>query len=159
MNRAAAPVVVAALLAAPAAQAAISCATSLTGLAFGNYDPTVSSPTDITSNLRVTCTRSLFDPTSASYTLAMSRGGSTSYAARLLSAGAAQINYNIYSDAARSQIWGDGTSSTALVGGTITFTFLQFSKSATHTAYGRVPATQNASPGSYGDNIVVTMTF
>ena len=62
-------------------------------------------------------------------------------------------------DAARAQVWGDGTNSTGTVAGTTSFVWFQTSKTANHTVYGRVPAQQNAASGAYTDTIVVTITF
>lgn len=141
------------------ALAAVSCSTSAPTLAFGNYDPSLATPTDITSGMTVTCTRAILDPWSVAYTISLSTGGSGSYAARRMNAGTSLLNYNVYTNASRSQVWGDGTGSTGIVGATINFNLFQFSKSAMHTAYGRIPAGQNASAGSYNDNLVVTLTF
>ena len=141
------------------ARAALDCSVTTPGLAFGNYDASLPSPTDITANLTVNCTRVFFDPWNVSYTLALSRGTSGSYAPRQMSSGPSRLNYNLYRDASRSQVWGDGTASTGVVNGTMRFSFFQFSNSASYTAYGRIPAGQGANPGNYVDNIVVTITF
>lgn len=149
---------IAALL-CPQVRAAINCSTSVPTLAFGAYDPTLASPTDITSSMTVTCTRAILDPWSVSYTISLSTGGSGSYSVRRMNAGTPLLNYNVYTNASRSQVWGDGTGSTGIVGATMNFNFFQFSNSATHTAYGRIPAGQNAASGNYSDNLVVTLTF
>lgn len=149
----------AALLHGPQALAAVSCSTSVPTLAFGSYDPTLASPTDITSSMTVTCTRAPLDTWTVAYTISLSPGGSGSYGVRRMNAGAPLLNYNVYTSASYSQVWGDGTSSTGIVGATVNFNLFQFSKSATHAAYGRIPAGQNAAAGSYTDNLVVTLTF
>lgn len=148
-----------ACLHAPGTLAAINCSTTVPGLAFGGYDPTLPAPTDITSSMTVTCTRAILDPWSVSYSVELSTGSSGSYATRRMNAGTARLNYNVYTNASRSQVWGNGTSSTTIVSTTMSFNFFQFSKSATHTAYGRIPAGQSANPGNFGDNLVVTLTF
>jgi len=147
------------LLGSNAARAALDCTVTTPGVAFGNYDATLPGPTDVSGNLTVTCTRVLFDPLSAGYVLALSRGTSGSFAPRQMASGASRLNYNLYRDAGRSQVWGDGTAATGTISATMNFSLFQFSKAAAHTAYGRVPAGQGANPGSYGDNIVVTITF
>jgi spore coat protein U-like protein len=138
---------------------ALDCTVTTPGVAFGNYDATLPGPTDITGNLTVTCTRAILDPWTVSYSLTLSRGSSGSYSPRQMASGPSRLDYNLYRDAARSQVWGDGTASTAVVNATMNFNFFQFSKSATHTTYGRVPAGQGSNAGSYTDNIVVTITF
>ncbi|MFO1406076.1 MAG: spore coat U domain-containing protein [Steroidobacteraceae bacterium] len=147
------------MLAGGPAVAAMDCSTSVPTLAFGTYDPTLATPTDVSSSMTVTCTRVPFDTFTVSYTISLSTGGSGSYATRRMASGASQLNYNVYTNAARSQVWGNGSSSTGVVGATMNFVLFQFSQSVTHTAYGRVPAGQNANPGTYSDNLVVTLTF
>jgi spore coat protein U-like protein len=61
------------------------------------------------------------------------------------------LNYNLYTTASRTTVWGDGT------GGTSTLNGLAFG--ATHTVYATVPARQNVRVGQYTDNIIVTLTF
>ena len=99
------------------------------------------------------------DPFSVGYTLSLSRGSSGTFAPRQMRAGTANLSYNLFRDAARAQVWGDGTNSTGTVAGTANFVWFQTSQSSNHTVYGRVPALQNASPGSYTDTIVLTITF
>lgn len=148
-------------LCSPAAQAVIGCNVASTGAGFGDYDPLAGAPDDSTATVSVTCTRVIFqDPFRVSYTLALSRGtGSTTYAPRRLSSGPNRLDYNLYRDAARAQVWGDGTASTSIVSGTAQFTWFQTTQTNTHTAYARVPALQDAAPGNYSDTIVVTIAF
>lgn len=141
------------------AHAALDCTVTSPGVAFGNYDSSLPGPTDISGSLTVTCTRAPLDSWTISYSLALSRGGSGTYAPRRMASGASQLDYNLYRDAARSQVWGDGTSSTGIVSATMNFNLFQFSNSAAHTAYGRMPAGQSVAAGSYGDTMVVTITF
>jgi spore coat protein U-like protein len=147
------------ILAGAEAHAAIDCSVTTPGVAFGDYDASLLSPTDITGNLTITCTRIFLDPWNVGYTLALSRGTSGSYAPRQMASGPARLNYNLYRDASRSQVWGDGAAATATVNGTMRFNIFQFSNSATHTAYGRMPAGQGVNPGNYADNVVVTIAF
>lgn len=147
------------LVSAPA-WAAIGCDVSSNGVGFGDYDPLATAADDSTANVEVTCTRVILqDPFRVDYTLSLSRGGSGSYAPRRMSSGANRLNYNLYRDAARAQVWGDGTASTGVVAGTANFNWFQTSQTNTHTAYGRMPALQNAATGSYSDTIVVTISF
>jgi spore coat protein U-like protein len=141
------------------ARAAVDCSVTTPGVAFGNYDASLPGPTDISGNLTVSCTRVFLDPWNIGYTLSLSRGTSGSYAPRQMASGPSRLNYNLFRDAGRSQVWGDGTASTGVINATMRFNIFQFSNSASHTAYGRIPAGQGANPGSYADNIVVTITF
>jgi spore coat protein U-like protein len=143
-----------------AAHAAIDCSVSTSGVGFGDYDPLLATPDDSSANVAVTCTRViLVDPFRVNYTLSLSRGSSGTYSPRRMTAGSATLNYNLYRDAARAQVWGDGTNSTGTVAGTASFVWFQTSQTVNHTVYGRVPAQQNATPGGYTDTIVMTITF
>jgi spore coat protein U-like protein len=142
------------------AHAAIDCSISTSGVGFGDYDPLLATPDDSSANVGVTCTRVIFvDPFNVSYTLSLSRGSSGTYSPRRMNAGAARLNYNLYRDAARAQVWGDGTNSTGTVAGSLSFVWFQTSQTGNQTVYGRVPAQQNATPGAYADTIVMTITF
>jgi spore coat protein U-like protein len=64
------------------------------------------------------------------------------------------LNYNIYTSAARTTVWGNGTSGTATIGGTGTGT------SQSVTVYGRVGSGQTSVPaGAYADTVAVTVTY
>lgn len=60
--------------------------------------------------------------------------------------------YNIYSDAARTFIWGDGTDNSVTISG-------QTGATGQHPLYGRISARQNVSVGNYSDTIIVTIVF
>ena len=146
-------------LAAPTA-VAIDCSVSSAGVAFGHYDVTQPGADDGTGTLRMTCSRQAgVDPSTVSYVLALGTGAGGSYAMRRMKSGTNLLNYNLFANASRTQVWGDGTSATVTVPGSITYTGSQTSKSTNHSIYGRVPAQQSVRSGSYNDTIVVTITF
>jgi spore coat protein U-like protein len=58
----------------------------------------------------VTCVTLVSTP--ETFTVKLSTGGSGSYT-RQMTSGAAHLNYKIYTDSARSSIWGDGTGGTS----------------------------------------------
>lgn len=68
--------------------------------------------------------------------------------------GGSTLDYNLYIDAARSSIWGDGSSGTSHYSATLALPILN-----TLTVYGRVPAAQDISAGSSSDTVVVTINF
>jgi spore coat protein U-like protein len=128
-----------------AARAATSCTINATGaVAFGAYDWTSASPTDSLGTITYTC-----DGTALVF---LSQGSSGNYTQRTMLSGANSLGYNLYTDAARSAVWGDFFN-----GGTVEFapagTRLQLQ------VYGRIPASQNVPPGSYSDSITVTFLF
>ena len=142
------------------ALAAIDCSVSSAGVAFGHYDVTQPGADDSTGTIRVTCSRQAgVDPSTVSYVLALGMGAGGSYAIRRMKSGTNLLNYNLFANASRTQVWGDGTSATVTVPGSITYTGSQTSRSTNHSIFGRVPAQQNVRSGSYNDTIVVTITF
>lgn len=148
------------LLGAAPACAAISCSVSSSGVAFGHYDVTQAAADDGTGTLRVTCTRQAgVDPSNVSYVLGLSAGASGNYSARQMPSGPNRLFYNLFANAARTQVWGNCTNSTVTVPGSLRYTGSQTSHTANHTIYGRVPALQSVPSGSYNDTIVVTITF
>ena len=120
------------------------CTVSAQSVAFGSYDVFSAQALDGTGNISVNCLPS------AGYSLALSTGGG-SYNQRQMASADDVLNYNLYTSASRSTVWGDGTGGTGTVGGS--------AESANHTVYGRIPAGQNRKAGSYGDTIIVTVTF
>jgi spore coat protein U-like protein len=83
-----------------------SCSVSATSLAFGNYVPASSSPTDFTATITVTCTASGVTPAAIAGTVNLM--GSAGQAGRYLTGGPQQLRYQLYRDPARSIPWGDG---------------------------------------------------
>ena len=134
--------IAAALAAAPSNAA--TCTLSTQGVNFGSYDFLSSQNLVGVGHVVVSC------DASTSYTIGLSPG-SGSYMARLMTHGPHKLAYNLYTDATQTTVWGDGSSGTAVVGGTGT--------EVDHTVHGSAPAGQNPYVGSYSDAITVTLTF
>jgi spore coat protein U-like protein len=132
-----------ALLATTSASGA-TCAIAAQGMVFGAYDVFNSQSLDGASGISVSC------DVAVAYTVAMSPGGG-SYALRAMTYGPHVLNYNLFVDAARTAVWGDGSAGTSVASGNAT--------SANHTVYGRIPARQNAYIGAYSDSIIVTVAY
>lgn len=128
---------------------AAHCTIATTSVSFGSYDVFASTPTDTTGTVSVTCTGN------ADVTITLSKGGSSSFNPRTLNGGTDTLKYNLYKDAARTTIWGDGTGSTA------TYTQLGVPNNTAQnlTIYGRIPAAQDVRAGTYTDSITVTIDF
>jgi spore coat protein U-like protein len=130
---------------------AASCSITLTGdFVFGNYDPYNSSPTNITATnlISVSCNGN------GTATIDLSTGGSGTYFPRAMTDGVDILNYNIYTTASLTSVWGDGT------GGTVDQNFSYHgSTSTSYSVYGQIPAQQNVAPNSYSDTITVTVSF
>jgi spore coat protein U-like protein len=121
-----------------------NCSVSATGVDFGSYDVFSTVHSDGAGSVSVSC------DAARSYSIAISSGNG-SYASRWMASGAHQLAYNLYREASRSTIWGDGTGGSAVVSASGT--------GATHTVYGRIPSRQNVYAGNYSDNIVVIVTY
>jgi spore coat protein U-like protein len=83
-------------------------------------------------------------------------GGGT-FASRTLLNGTNTLAYNLYRDAARTEIWGDTTASTFDVAGTGT----GLTNTINHTVYGLLPeaGNQNAPAGAYTSTIQVSVVY
>jgi spore coat protein U-like protein len=143
------------------AMAVIDCTVAATGVAFGVYDPLLATADDSTGTLTVTCTYASPGPRDANYTVTLSPGSGGLYSQRQMAAGASSLGYNLFRDAARTQVWGNGTGGTTIISGTISLGpgVGNSTKSQAHTLYGRAPAQQDVAPGTYNDSILVTLTF
>jgi spore coat protein U-like protein len=88
-------------------------------------------------------------------TIDLSTGTSNSYVTRTLAAGAATLNYNLYYDAAYTQVWGNGTGTSVQGSASIR----RRTPNATLPVYGAVAASQDPAPGSYNDTITVSVNY
>jgi len=81
-------------------------------------------------------------------------GGGT-FATRTLSSGGSTLDFNLYRDAAYSQVWGDGTGATFTVAGTGSGLLT----SNNITVYGQIPISQDKPVGTYTSLITVTVSY
>lgn len=136
-----------------AASPAGACTISSAGVAFGAYNPRSATVLNGTGTISVACATTITAPV-----VTLSTGQSGTYAARRMTSGPWNLSYNLYTNSARTIIWGNGTggsSSQTLSGGTISGGQRRF----TRTIYGRIPASQNIGAGTYGDTITLTVSF
>lgn len=98
---------------------------------------------DGVGNVHISC--NLLSPV---VTVSLGSGGG-SVADRRMTAGATQLHYNLYRDASRLIVWGEGSASvtSAIV------------LNLDLPVYGRIPALQNVPAGTYLDAITVTITY
>lgn len=141
------------------AQAAVGCQVSANPVSFGTYNPITATPRDSTGRVSVSCTNSPPGGTvSVSYRVRLGSGSAGSFAPRQLGSGPNRLNYNLYSNTGRTNVWGDGTSGTVTVTGSFNVQ-VNRTRSRNHSVYGRIPALQDPAAGSYTDSIVVTLEF
>jgi len=143
------PMLALAVCAAPAVARAQTCSFSVgpTAVNFGNYDPSSPVPTDSTGTLSFSCKGG--NP--AVYVALSGGNGALAFNPRQMALGATDtLNYNLYLDAGRTQIWGDGTS------------YPQDGidkKNTPYTVYARIFAGQWVAAGVYTDTIIVTLNY
>jgi spore coat protein U-like protein len=148
-----------AVLVAASAHAAGTCTISATGPAFGVYNPLNAVALTANGSVTATCTWTGGGATTFNLVSSYSTGNSGSFATRYMLSGVNRLNYNIYYDAAYTQIRGDGTGGSQTGGATLTVSNAARTATATGVIYGRIPALQNPAPGSYSDTITVTITY
>jgi len=137
---------------APARAAIASCNVSAVGVAFGTYTPLQAAPLDVSGTINIACAGVTGRNT---VTIDLSTGASNSYVNRTMSTGTATLSYNLYYDAAHSQVWGNGTGG-SVEGSTV---IRRRAPSASLPVYGSVAAGQDPAPGSYADTITVTVNY
>lgn len=130
-----------------------ACTVSGTTLNFGaSIDPlATATPLDATSTLSVQCTNTT--PYTVALNAGANAGGASNFGSRTMKSGANTLGYQLYLDAGRSSVWGDGTASSSTSAGTGT------GSAQTLTLYGRLPSLANVVPGSYTDTVTVTVSY
>lgn len=122
--------------------------TSATDLAFGTSG-VIQSAITATSNVGVQCTNT------TPYNIGLNAGtgtGATVAARKMTSGAGASIEYQLYRDTARTQLWGDTVNSNTIAGtgnGAV----------QTHAVYGRVPVQTTPAAGNYADTVQVIVTY
>ncbi|HWX00553.1 spore coat U domain-containing protein [Collimonas sp.] len=132
-----------------------TCTVSATGITFPAYTSPGGAIADSTGDIAVTCTATLVIGT-GSYTIALNAGSGT-FVNRTLKSGANALTYNVYTDTARSIVWGDGTGATQTESDS--YLILLTPTTRHYTPYGRIPAAQNKPAGTYTDTLTVTITY
>lgn len=124
------------------------CTIATGALNFGSVG-VLSAPKDAQSSLSVTCTNS------TPYSIGLDDGQQgLSPAARRMKLGTELVTYGLYKDSGRNLPWGGPSYGAAFTaGGTGT------GGAQPLTVYGRVPAQTTPSPGSYGDQVIATITY
>src|SRR5215471_7622213 len=86
------------------AAAAPQCTISATSVNFGNYNVFAGTPTDSTATITLNCKGN-----AANIVITLSKGAGPTYNPRTMLKGAETLDYNLFRDAARTSIWGDGS--------------------------------------------------
>jgi spore coat protein U-like protein len=104
---------------------------------------------DASSTISATCSNNVL------YTIELDagKGANATVASRKMSSNGNLVSYTMYTDAARTIIWGDGSAGTSVnsVRGT--------GSSQTIQVFGRIPKGQSPAIGAYTDTITLKLTF
>jgi len=136
------------LLLAARPAAAANCTVSTTPVSFGAYNVFSGAPLDSTGMVTCWC------DDDRDIEVRFNQGSSTTFQPRTMRKGPEVLNYNLYLNAARTTIWGDGSGGTSVYSGSISS-----GSTVDLIVYGRVPALQNVSAGAYSDTVTVTFEF
>ncbi|MDR8730094.1 Csu type fimbrial protein [Burkholderia pseudomultivorans] len=125
-----------------------NCNISATNVNFGTAS-VLSGALAATGSITAQCTNG------DAWKIALNGGSSGNVTARQMqrSGGGGTIGYGLYTDAAHSIAWGDGT------GGSTPVTGVGTGTSQAVTVYGAVPAQTTPAPGNYSDTITATISF
>ena len=145
-----------AALAVAAAQPAVATAGSCTvtavmPVAFGGYDVFDSAPVVSTGSISFECVD--LAPTDT-VRIDLDGGSARSFASRTLIGAGFKLAYNLYLDAARSLVWGDGTRGSTSYGPVQPGAGIN-----TVIMYGQIPAGQHVGAGGYADTVTVTVLY
>jgi len=136
----------------------INCTCTIAASTFnlGTYAPLSGSATSGTGTVSVTCS-ALLAGLNVSYVISLNAGSSGTFTARTMQFSSYNLNYNIYTTAAHTTVWGDGTAGTGTISDSYNLALTSTTKN--YTTYGLIPASQNVKPGTYSDSITATVTF
>lgn len=143
--------------ACPPAQASYTCVVSGVPVAFGLYDPLSGTPADSAGRVDVTCSLVVGTSDSVAYSVSLSSGVGGSFSPRQMAGASGSLNYNLYRDASRSLIWGDGSGASSTASDSYTLGLTPVLRS--YTVYGRIQTGQGAVAGAYADTVLVTLDF
>ena len=128
------------------ATVATSCSVSASDLAFGTYDGTSAVDATTTSTINVNC--SLLTP----YTIGLNDGSNAAGSVRRMGSGTSRLSYEIYRDPAMTGIFGT-------VAATLGVSGIGTGLAVPNIIYGKIPKNQNVTPGSYTDQVTVTVDY
>jgi len=127
-----------------------NCTISTGGISF-TYDPVSANASTnalAAGTVTVACTKGSVT------TIDLGNGGNLAAGSRRMASGTDFLNYALYKDAARTQVWGTG-----LAGGTTTAYNAATRNLTAITVYGTVPQAQDVTVGAYSDTVIATINY
>ncbi|MGD9765289.1 MAG: spore coat U domain-containing protein [Candidatus Binatia bacterium] len=141
------------VLAVPGTVVAMECTiVGVSGVAFGGYDVFDASPRDSVGSLTYRCTN--VQPGDAVRIELMS-GVSGTVGSREMRQVSSSMGYNLYVDATRTAVWGDGTGGSSVYGPVTP----PNDANVTVPVYGRIAPRQDVHVGMYDDLVTVTLIY
>lgn len=133
-----------------------NCNISTTTMNFGSTAPSIASNIDSTATITVQCTNT------TPYSVGLNNGSNASGSQNRMRLGATAnfVNYEIYTDSARTHLWATTSSTTSCTSGASTCILGTGTGSNQNiTVYGRVPTQTVPAAGTFTDTVVVTITY
>jgi spore coat protein U-like protein len=125
---------------------------SISDISFGAYDVFSALPnTSGVGSLSISCSGD-GEHEHSNFDVTLSTGQSNSYAYRIMKNGPNSLNYNLYTNAARTVVWGNGTGSSSVMSASRNGTTLL-------SVFGLIPDGQDVAFGTYTDSITATVNF
>lgn len=123
-----------------------ACSISGTTLNFGTYSSGQQAALDAEGSI------SYSSCPEGTLTIALDGGGAGDVASRRLTAGGGStLDYQLYRNSTRTQVWGSGSEAQQIV--------LLVPDSGTVPVYGRIPGGEDVTAGTYTDTVNITMAF
>jgi spore coat protein U-like protein len=130
----------------------INCTITCSNIVFTSFNPYDSTPETSTGSIAVRCANTGTSTRTVEYFIGIIGGNSNNYSARVAKNGTNSLSYNIFKDAARTQIMGDTSNGTVYISSTMSIV-RNGSRTDNYTIYGRVPVQPLARPMTYTDAI------
>ena len=137
---------------------AVVCTATASALAFGAYDTLLSLDDDSTATVTVTCTPGVSASLTSNYTISIAGSGTGGDTIRSASYAGSRLYYQVYSDAGRTAVWGNG-GATPGVASSVTSLSAALPAVRVHTVYARAPSGQRTKPGTYVGTLLVTVDY
>lgn len=141
-----------AYLGAPKPASAQLCTVTTVPMAFGTYNGLSTTPVDGLGYVSYEC---LLPLVGGNIVINLAAGSSNNINARTMKLLTQALGYNLYTNAARTTVWGNGTTGAnitrSIPAGILT--------SESVPVYGRIPAGQGVPSGAYLDTVTVTIIY
>lgn len=115
---------------------------------FGNYEVFATLPNNFgVGSMTINCQGG-----GGPFRVTLSTGQSHTFTMRKMRSGPNTLDYNLYTSAGRSVVWGDGSGASGVM-------FVTKNTSSNFYIFGQIPALQDAAVGTYSDNITAIVNF